>query len=111
MIDAGCLLALATDNNPGSSRTENIQWVLTAACLYYGLQPEEAFSMVTINAAAALGLQDQIGSIEKGKMADLVIWDAPDLAEIPYHHSVNHVAEVIISGQCGAGFQSASCRL
>jgi len=104
MIDAGCLLALATDNNPGSSRTENIQWVLTAACLYYGLQAEEAFSMVTINAAAALGLQDRIGSIEKGKMADLLVWDAPELAEIPYHHAVNHTAEVLVNGQRSAGF-------
>lgn len=97
MIDAGCVLALATDNNPGSSRTENLQWILTAACLYYGLAPEEAFSMVTVNAAAALGLQDRAGSIEPGKAADMVVWDAPDLAEIPYHHSVNHVHSVILA--------------
>jgi len=99
MIDAGCLLAIATDNNPGSSRTENIQWILNAACLYHGLRPEEAFSMVTINAAAALGMQDEVGSLEPGKMADFVIWNAEDLAEIPYHHAVNHAAEVVISGR------------
>ncbi len=98
MIDAGCLLALATDNNPGSSRTENLQWILNVACLYYGLKPEEAFSMVTINAAKALGMEGEIGSIEPGKSADLVIWDAPDLSEIPYHHGLSHVSEVVISG-------------
>lgn len=103
MIDAGCLLALASDNNPGSSRTENIQWILTVACLYYGLTPEEAFSMVTINAAAALGVQNELGSIEPGKKADLVVWDSADLAEIPYHHGVNHAVEVIIDGQWARG--------
>jgi len=99
MIEAGCLLALATDNNPGSSRTENIQWILNAACLYYGLRPEEVFSMVTINAAASMGMQDEVGSIEKGKRADLVVWDASELAEIPYHHGVNHAVEVIAGGR------------
>ncbi len=99
MIDSGCLLALATDNNPGSSRTENIQWVLNVACLYYGLNPEEAFSMVTINAATALGMQNEIGSLEPGKSADLVIWNTDNLAEIPYHHAVNHVGEVVIGGK------------
>jgi imidazolonepropionase len=99
MIDAGCLLALATDNNPGSSRTENLQWILTTACLYYRLAPEEAFSMVTINAAAALGMQDQIGSLEVGKKADLVIWDVSDLADIPYHHAVNHAEKVVVGGR------------
>jgi imidazolonepropionase len=99
MIDAGCLLALATDNNPGSSRTENLQWVLTAACLYYGLKPEEAFSMATINAAAALGLENELGSIEKEKWADMVIWDVDNPAEVPYHHAVNNVKSVIIAGE------------
>jgi imidazolonepropionase len=99
MIDAGCLLALATDNNPGSSRTENIQWILNVACLYYGLKPEEAFSMVTINAARAVEMDDTIGSLEVGKMPDFVIWDTDDLNEIPYHHSVNHVKEIIIGGE------------
>jgi imidazolonepropionase len=98
MVDAGCLLVLATDNNPGSSRTENLQWILNVACLYYGLQPEEAFSMVTINAAKAIGLDDKIGSIEIGKSADFVIWDTDDIAEIPYHHAVNHVKSVAIGG-------------
>jgi imidazolonepropionase len=98
MIDAGCLLALGTDNNPGSSRTENIQWIMTTACLYYGLRPEEALSMVTINAAKALGSESEIGSLEVGKSADFVVWDCPDLAEIPYHHGVSHVSEVFIGG-------------
>ncbi|MFH1676475.1 MAG: imidazolonepropionase [bacterium] len=99
MIDAGCILALATDNNPGSSRTENIQWILTVACLHYGLKPQEAFGMVTINAAAALGLQSEIGSIEKGKRADFVIWQTDNLEEIPYHHGISHVGEVYIKGK------------
>jgi imidazolonepropionase len=98
MVDAGCLLALATDNNPGSSRTENIQWILNAACLYYGLKPEEAFSMVTINAAKAVGMHDTIGSLEIGKLADFVIWNADNLREIPYHHAVNHVKKIFVEG-------------
>lgn len=99
MIEAGCLLAMATDNNPGSSRTENIQWIMNVGCLYYGLTPEEAFGMVTINAAKALGLDGEAGSIEKGKWADMVIWDAAELAEVPYHHAVNHAGVVIIGGK------------
>ncbi|HEX9746370.1 MAG TPA: imidazolonepropionase [bacterium] len=99
MIDSGCLLAIATDNNPGSSRTENIQWITTASCLYYGLTPAEVFSMVTINAAKALGIDDYTGSIEYGKSADLVIWDAPNMAEIPYHHGHNHVSTIFINGK------------
>jgi imidazolonepropionase len=99
MIDAGCLLALASDNNPGSSRTENLQWIMTVGCLHYSLKPEEAFSMVTVNAAAALGLSDITGSIVPGKRADMVIWDTLDLAEIPYHHAVNHASEVIVDGK------------
>jgi len=99
LIDSGCLVALATDNNPGSSRTENIQWILNAACLYYGLVPEEAFSMVTINAAKALGLENEIGSIEIGKSADLVIWNTDSLDEIPYHHGINHALEIFIGGK------------
>ena len=98
MIDAGCLIALATDNNPGSSRTENLQWILNVACLYYGITPEEAFSMVTINAAAALGIDNITGSIEIGKFADLTLWNSTSLSEIPYHHSVNHVNSVFIRG-------------
>lgn len=99
MIDAGCILALATDNNPGSSRTENLQWILDVACLYYGLKPEEAFSMATINAAKALGMEESIGSIETGKLTDFIIWDTDDLNEIPYHHAVNHVKSVVIDGK------------
>jgi len=99
MIDSGCLLALATDNNPGSSRTENLQWILNVACLYYGLEPAEAFSMVTINAAKALGLDGDIGSIEPGKYADFIIWEPDSLDEIPYHHGVSHVSEVFIGGK------------
>jgi len=99
MVDAGCLLALATDNNPGSSRTENLQWILNVGCLYYGLVPEEAFSMATVNAAKALGMESEVGSLEPGKFADFVVWDAPDLAEIAYHHSVNHAEAVVIGGR------------
>ena len=99
MIDAGCLVALATDNNPGSSRTENIQWILNVGCLYYGLKPAEAFSMVTINAAKALGMDDIAGSIEPGKFADMIIWEPDNLEEIPYHHGVSHVSEIFIGGK------------
>jgi imidazolonepropionase len=55
--------------------------------------------MATINAAKALGMENDIGSLEPGKLADFVIWDTDDLSEIPYHHAVNHVRSVFIGGE------------
>ncbi len=77
-IDAGIPVALATDLNPGTSPTLSLPLVMSIACVEMGLTPAEALAAVTINAAHSLGLGAQIGSIEPGKQADLVVWDVPD---------------------------------
>ena len=98
MIDAGCAIALATDDNPGSSRTENLQLIMTIACLNLGLSPAEAINACTINAAAALRRADRIGSIEAGKQADIVIMDVNDYRQIAYHYGINHTYKVFKNG-------------
>jgi imidazolonepropionase len=83
-IDAGIPVALATDLNPGTSPTLSLPLVMSIACVEMGLTPAEALVAVTINAAHSLGLGAEIGSIEPGKQADLVIWAVPTLEQIPY---------------------------
>ncbi len=99
MIDAGCAVALATDDNPGSSRTENIQLIMSIACLYLGMSPAEAINACTINAAAALRRSDRLGSLEPGKQGDVVIMNVPDYREIAYHYGVNHTWKVFKRGR------------
>lgn len=99
MIEAGVPVALATDYNPGSSPTENLQLVMTLACLVMKLTPEEVLTAVTINAAAAINRQDDIGSLEVGKKADIVLFDTPNLEYLIYHFGINHTDTVIKNGQ------------
>ena len=77
-IDAGVPVALGTDFNPGTSPTPNLPLVMTVACLEMKLSPAEALAAVTVNAAYAVGVGDEAGSIEPGKQADLVIWRRRD---------------------------------
>jgi imidazolonepropionase len=72
---------------------------MTVACLALGLTPDEALSAVTINAAHALGLDEEIGSIEAGKQADLVIWRVPTTTQIPYWPAASLVGTVIKRGR------------
>ena len=90
-IDAGVPVALGTDFNPGTSPTPNLPLVMTVACLEMRLTPEEALAAVTINAAHALGLGDEVGSIEPGKQADLVVWRGRRRHQIPYWLGANLV--------------------
>ncbi|MEJ2668233.1 MAG: imidazolonepropionase [Deinococcales bacterium] len=99
MIDGGVPVALATDANPGSSPTESMQMILNLACLQLRLSPEEAIVAATINAAHALGLGAEVGSIEVGKRADLVLYDAPSYAYLAYHYGTNLAASVIAGGR------------
>ena len=99
MISAGVPVALATDSNPGSSPTESMPLVLTLACLYLRLTPEEALTAVTINAAHAVGRADQVGSLEVGKLGDVLILDIPNLNYLPYHFGSNPVGMVIKRGR------------
>ncbi|OAS16022.1 imidazolonepropionase [Paenibacillus oryzisoli] len=99
MIDTYELpVALATDYNPGSCPTESIQIVMMLASLNLKMTPEEILTACTLNAANALGRGGDIGSIEVGKRADLTIFDAPNLAYLPYHFGINHTYGVIKNG-------------
>lgn len=99
MIDKFQLpVALSTDYNPGSCPTESIQLIIMLASLNLKMQPEEILTACTLNAAAAIGRAAEIGSIEAGKRADLAIFDAPNLAYLPYHFGINHTFGVIKNG-------------
>ena len=82
--DAGVPIAIATDCNPGTSPLLNPQLAMNMACTLFGLTPEEAIAGMTINAARALGLAHDIGSVEAGKAADLCAWRITDIAELGY---------------------------
>lgn len=90
LIDAGAIVALATDFNPGTSPTLNMQMILSLACTQMRMTPAEAIAAATINAAHSLGRADRIGSLEVGKLADLAVFDVEDYREIPYYFGVNH---------------------
>jgi imidazolonepropionase len=98
MVDAGVAVAVATDFNPGSSPSLNMQFAMNLACLKLRLTPAEALTAVTLNGAAAIGCADICGSIEVGKKADLVVWDAFDLEYIFYRYGSNLAHTVIKSG-------------
>ncbi|MGH7231020.1 MAG: imidazolonepropionase [Nitrospiraceae bacterium] len=99
LIDEGIPVALATNFNPGSSPTLNMQMILSLACSYMRMSPAEAISAATINGAYALGLGSRLGSLEPGKQADLTIMDASDYREIPYYFGMNHCRTVIKKGK------------
>jgi imidazolonepropionase len=85
LIDAGAIVALATDYNPGTSPTVSMPMVLSLACTQLRMTPAEAIAAATINAAYALNRDDKIGSLETGKQADLVVFEVEDYREIPYY--------------------------
>ena len=99
MLDAGMAIAVASDFNPGSSPSGNLQLCMNLACLGYGLTPAETLCAVTLNAAAAIGRADRVGTVECGKQADLLIWEAADLDYIFYRFGTNLVQQVIKNGQ------------
>ena len=94
-IDAGVPVALGTDFNPGTSPTPNLPLVMTVACLEMRLTPEETLVATTINAAHAAGVAEQAGSLEVGKQADIVVWRAASVTEIPYWVGAN-LCEVVV---------------
>ncbi|WP_022823420.1 imidazolonepropionase [Hymenobacter norwichensis] len=98
LIEAGVPVAVSTDFNPGSCPSKNLWLAVSIACLKMGLTPREAVAAVTLNAAWALDLQAEIGSLEPGKRADLLVLDVADYQEIPYWLGENPVREVVIGG-------------
>jgi len=89
LIDAGAIVALATDFNPGTSPTLSMSMILSLACTHMRMTPAEAISAATINPAYSLRRHDRAGSIEVGKYADLAAFDVADYREIPYYFGVN----------------------
>ena len=98
MIKLGVPVALATDLNP-NCWTENMQFIIQLACLNMKMTPAEAITAATFNAACALERNDTIGSLEKGKQADIIILDCPNHKFIPYHFGINLVKTVIKNGR------------
>ncbi|MCU0610660.1 MAG: imidazolonepropionase [Candidatus Eisenbacteria bacterium] len=97
MAEIGLPVAVASDLNPGNCYCENLPLMVTLACLYGGLSLEQALVGVTINAAHALRLGDEVGSLEPGKRGDLVIWECDDYRDIAYHFGVQ-LASIVIAG-------------
>ncbi len=105
MIAAGVPVAAASDFNPGSCPSFNLQFVMNLACWQYRMTPEEALTAVTLNAAAAVGRAERLGSLEPGKQADLVIWDAPNLDYIFYRFGQNLAHTVVKNGAVVSALQ------
>jgi imidazolonepropionase len=99
LVDAGAIVALATDFNPGSAFCESLPVVMSLACTQLGLSPAEALSACTVNAAHVLGRAGRIGRIEAGHAADLVLLDVPDWRYLAYHLGGEHVASVVKEGE------------
>ena len=100
MIDAGLPIALASDYNPGSCPSGNMLLILSLACIKMKITPTEAINAATINGAHAMGLENELGSIKKGKIANLIITkDIPSLNYIPYCMGKNIINKVIINGK------------
>jgi len=99
LIDAGAIVALATDYNPGTSPTLSMLMILSLACTQLRMTPAEVITAATINAAYALGREKQVGSLEVGKQADIVVFEVADYREIPYYFGVNHCWMTIKRGR------------
>jgi len=100
LIDAGLPLALATDYNPGSTPSGNMNFVVSTACIKMRLTPEEAINAATINGAYAMGLSDSHGSITKGKIANLIVTKPiPSYGFLPYAFGSNLIDLVFIKGK------------
>ena len=100
IIDAGLPLALATDYNPGSTPSGNMNFVVSTACIKMKMTPEEAINAATINGAYAMGISSQYGSICRGKKANLIITkEIPNYYTLPYSFGENLIDQVIVNGQ------------
>ena len=99
MISKGIPVAIASDFNPGSCPSLNLQFCINLGCLKYKMTPEEVLTAVTINPACAINRGDRVGTIEPGKQADMVIWNAPDFEMVCYRFGSNLAERVIKNGK------------
>jgi len=104
ILAAGGVLALASDLNPGTTWCESMQMVVALACRYMRLTPAQAIAAATINAARALALDAQVGSLEAGKQADLLVLEVPDYRHLGYRYGTNLVQTVIKGGEVVGAF-------
>jgi imidazolonepropionase len=107
LIEAGAIVSLATDYNPGTSPTLSMPMILSLACTQLRMKPAEAIAAATINAAFALGREKRIGSLEVGKQADLAVFEVADYREIPYYFGVNHCWMTVKRGRVIHGIEQA----
>jgi imidazolonepropionase len=99
IIDLGMPISISTDFNPGTSPSLNFPLILSLSIIREGLTVEEAINASTINSAFALNLQEDYGSVEKGKKANLIIFSLKNYKEIPYYVGMNFIKYVIINGE------------
>ena len=99
MIAAGVPVAVASDFNPGSCPSLNLQLSANLAYLRYRMTPEETLTALTLNAVCAIGLGDRLGSIEVGKQADMTLWDADGMEMLCYRMGTNQVKAVVKKGK------------
>lgn len=99
MIEMGIPVAIASDFNPGSCPSLNLQFVMNLGCLKYKMLPEEILTAVTINPACAINMGDKVGTLEVGKQADMVVWDAPDMEMLCYRFGSNMALQTIKKGE------------
>jgi imidazolonepropionase len=99
LIEAGAIVALATDYNPGTSPTLSMPMVLSLACTQLRMTPAEAIAAATINAAYALRRSDRLGSLEKGKQADFAVFEVEDYREIPYYFGMQRCWMTVKNGE------------
>jgi imidazolonepropionase len=99
LIDAGVAVAVATDFNPGSAASYHLPFAMTLACTLQRITPAEALKGATLCAAKALGLDQRVGSLERGKAADFAVIDAPDVQTWLYHLRPNACRLTAAAGQ------------
>ena len=99
LIQKGISVSLATDLNPGSSMTESLPLMMTMGCTMFRMIPKEVIQATTIHAARSMGRENEIGSLEVGKIADVLLLDIPNYNYLPYHFGVNHTGYVIKRGK------------
>jgi imidazolonepropionase len=107
MIDAGAIVSLATDYNPGTSPTLSMPMILSLACTQLRMTPAEAIVAGTINGAYALRGEKQIGSLEVDKQADIAVFEVADYREIPYYFGVSHCWMTVKRGRVIHGNEQA----
>ena len=99
MIEQGVAVSLATDLNPGSSMTESLPMMMTMGCILFKMIPKEVIQATTIHAARSMGREKEVGSLEVGKQADILLLDIPNYRYLPYHFGVDHGEYVIKKGK------------